>query len=178
MCTIGFVLCQVWSNCLQPQWPQHARLPCHSLSPRVCLNSCSWSQWCDLTISSFADPFYICVQTFQHQDLFLWVGSLHQVAEVLELSFRIDWFDESSQTSQFRSVDSSVLKFLYSPTLTSIHDYWKKHSFDYMDFVSKVMSLLFNKLSGLVIALLPRSKYLLISWLQSRSTVILELNKN
>ena len=43
-----------------------------------------------------------------------------------------------------------MLSFLYSPTLTSIHDYWKSHSFDYVDFVGKVMSLLFNMLSRLV----------------------------
>ena len=47
--------------------------------------------------------------------------------------------------------------------LTSIHDYWKNHSFDYMDFCLKVMSLLFNMLPRLVIAFLPRSKHLLIS---------------
>ena len=56
----------------------------------------------------------------------------------------------------------SVLSFLYGPTLTSIHGYWKNHSI-----VSKVMSLLFNMLSRLVIAFLPRSKCLLISWHQS-----------
>ena len=50
----------------------------------------------------------------------------------------------------------------------------KNRSFDYMDFAEKAMSLLFNMLSRLVIAFLPRSKYLLISWLQSRSAVILE----
>ena len=50
-------------------------------------------------------------------------------------------------------------------------------SFDYMDLVCKVMSLLFNTLSRFVIALLPRSKHLLISWLQSLSTVILEPKK-
>ena len=60
---------------------------------QVCLNSRSWSQWCDLTISSSASPFYICLQSFQHQDLFLWGSSLHQVAKVSELSFRIDWCD-------------------------------------------------------------------------------------
>ena len=68
-------------------------------------------------------------------------------------------------------------KFLHSPTLTSIHDYRKNHSFDYMDFGGKVMSLLFNMLSGFVIAFLPRSKCLLISWLQSPSGVILEPKK-
>ena len=57
------------------------------------------------------------------------------------------------------------------PTATSIQDYWKNHSFD---FVSKVMSLLFNVVSMLVIAFLLKSKHLLISCLQSPSAVILE----
>ena len=55
--------------------------------------------------------------------------------------FRMDWLDliavqetqESSSTPQFKSINSSVLSFLYSPTLTSIHDHWKNHSFDYVD---------------------------------------------
>ena len=67
-----------------------------------------------------------------------------------------------------------MLSFLYSPTLTSIHDYWKNLSLDQTDFVGKVMSLLFNMLSRLVITFLPRSKRLLISWLQSPSAAILE----
>ena len=54
------------------------------------------------------------------------------------ISFRMDWFDlfavqgilKSSPTPQFKSINSSVLRFLYSPTPTSIHNYWKKHSFD------------------------------------------------
>ena len=54
-----------------------------------------------------------------------------------------------------------------------IHDYWKHHSLSRRTFVSKVMSLLFNILSRLVIAFLPRGKRLLISWLQSPSAVIL-----
>ena len=70
-----------------------------------------------------------------------------------------------------------MLSFLCGPTLTSIHDYWKNHSFDYVDFVGKVMSLLFNMLSRFVIAFLPKSKHLLISWLQSLSAVILEPKK-
>ena len=81
---------------------------------------------------------------------------------------------ESSPTPQFKSINSSVLSFLYSPTLTSIHDYWKNQSFSKQTFVGKVMSLLFNTLSSLVITFLPRSKHLLISWLQSPSAVILE----
>ena len=70
-----------------------------------------------------------------------------------------------------------MLRFLYSPTLTSIHDYWKKHSFARWTFVGKVLSLLFNMLSRLVINFLPSSKHLLISWLQSKSAVILEPRK-
>ena len=81
---------------------------------------------------------------------------------------------EFSPTPQFKSINSLALSFLYSPTLTSIHDHWKNYSFD---FVSKVMFLLFNMLSRLVITFLPRSKRLLISWLQSPSAVILEPRK-
>ena len=64
------------------------------------------------------------------------------------------------------------ISFLYSPPLTSIHDYWKNYSFDYMDLCWQVMSLLFYILSRFVIVFLPRSKRLLISWLQSPSAVI------
>ena len=62
------------------------------------------------------------------------------------ISFRIDWFDllavhrtlkESSPTPQFESINSSALILLYGPTLTSIHEYWKNHSFDYMDLCQK-----------------------------------------
>ena len=91
----------------------------------------------------------------QHQGLFKWVSSSHHVAKVLSfsfslspsneysalISFRMDWVDggspwssrdsqESSPTTQFKSINSSVLSFLYSPTLTSIHDYRKNHSFE------------------------------------------------
>ena len=66
-----------------------------------------------------------------------------------------------------------MLSLFYCPALTSIHDYWKNHSFDlYRPLLAK--SLLFNTLSRFVIAFLPRSKRLLISWLQSPSAVILE----
>ena len=70
-----------------------------------------------------------------------------------------------------------MLRFLYSPTLTSIHDYWKTIALTKWTFVGKVISLLFNMLSRLVITFLPRSKCLLISWLQSTSAVILEPTK-
>ena len=90
----------------------------------------------------------------QHQGLFPWVGSSHQVAEVLEVQlqhqpfqwlFRVDFLydwlvwspcstrdsEESSPAPQFESINTSALTLLYCPTLTSIHDYWKNHSFDY-----------------------------------------------
>ena len=67
-----------------------------------------------------------------------------------------------------------MLSFLYSPTLTSIHDYGKTIALTRWTFVGKVMSLLFNMLSRLVITFLPRSTCLLISWLQPPSAVILE----
>ena len=70
-----------------------------------------------------------------------------------------------------------VLSFLYSPTVTFIHDYWKITALTRRTFVGKVMSLLFNILSTVVIAFLPRSKHYLISWLQSLSAVILEPEK-
>ena len=89
----------------------------------------------------------------QDQGIFKWVSSSHQVGKVLSfsfsispsneysrlISFRIDWFyllavqgdsQESSKTPQFKSINSLVLSFLYSLTLTSIHDYWKNHSLD------------------------------------------------
>ena len=59
----------------------------------------------------------------------------------------------------------------------SVHDYWKNYGFGYKTFVGKVVPLLFNTLSRFVIAFLSRSKRLLISWLQSPSTVILEPKK-
>ena len=65
-------------------------------------------------------------------------------------------------------MNSSALSPLYGPTITSVHDYWKNHSF-----VGKVMSLLFNALSRFVIAFLPRSNSLSVSWLQLPSTMIL-----
>ena len=76
------------------------------------------------------------------------------------------------------SISSLVLSLLYGPTLIYLYmTIGKKHSFDIQTFVSKVKSLIFNVLSMLVIAFLPRGKHLLISWLQSLSTVILETKR-
>ena len=128
------------------------------------------------TVRVFSNESAVCkVLELQHQS-FQWI-------------FRVEFFqawlvwspccprdsEESSPRPRFRWISSSALSFLYSPTLMSIHDHWKNHS---SDFVGKVMSLLFNMLSRLVITFLPKSKHLLISWLQSPSTVILEPPQN
>ena len=78
------------------------------------------------------------------------------------ISVRMDWLDflavqgtlKSSPAPQFESINSSALSLLYGPTLTSVHDYWKNHSFDITTFVGKVMSLLFNTLPRFVMAFL------------------------
>ena len=80
---------------------------------------------------------------------------------------------EPSPAPQFESITFGT-QLLYGPVLTSTHDYWKTTALAVQTFVSKAMSLFFNMLSRFVIAFLPRSKCLLISWLQSPSTVILE----
>ena len=99
------------------------------------------------------------------------------------ISFRMDWLDllavqgtqESSPIPQFRSINSSVLFIvqLSHPYMTT----GKTIALTRWIFVGKVMSLLFHMLSRLVITFLPRSKRLLISWLQSPSAVILEPKK-
>ena len=73
---------------------------------------------------------------------------------------------KSSPAPQFKSISSWMLSLLFGLTLTSIHDYWINHTFDYTDLCwQKRMSLLFNTLFRFVIAFLPRSKCILISWL-------------
>ena len=79
---------------------------------------------------------------------------------------------KSSPASQSESISSSALSFLYGPTLKSVNDYWKNQSFDYLDLFWQS-----DTLSRFVIAFLPKSKCLLISWLQSPSTVIPEPKK-
>ena len=81
---------------------------------------------------------------------------------------------ESSPIPQFKSINASVLRFLYIQLLHPYLTTGKTIALTRWTFVGKVMSLLFNMLSKFVIAFLPRSKCLLISWLQSPSAVILE----
>ena len=145
-----------------------------------------------------SSPFALSLS--QHQGLFQWVSSSHQVAKVLELQlqhhsfqwiFRADFLQdwvvwscsprdsqESSPTPQFKSINSSVLAFfivqLSHPYMTT----GKTKTLTKWTFVGKVMSLFFNMLSRFVIAFLPRSKCLFISWLQSPPAVILEPPQN
>ena len=84
---------------------------------------------------------------------------------------------ESSQTPHFKSINSLALNLLYSPTLTSVHDYWENHSFHYMDLCQQSDVSAFYYSVQVCQSFLQRSKCLLISWLQSTSAVILEPKK-
>ena len=140
----------VVSDSLWPYGLQHTRLPCPSPTPGAYSNSCPLSPWCHPTISSSVIPFSFYLQSFpasgsfQMNQFFPSGGQSIGVsasASVLPMNIQ-DWFplgltdlsprdsQESSPTPQFKCINSSVLSFLYSPTLTSIHDYWKNHSFD------------------------------------------------
>ena len=136
----------------------------------------------------------------QNQGLFLWVGSSHQVAKVLEfhlqhqsfqwifrVDFLLDWLvwssccprdsQDSSPAPQFESINSSVLS-LFMVQLSYLYmTIGKTIALTMWLFMGKVMPLLFNTWSRFVIAFLPRSKHLLISWLQLPCAVILEPKK-
>ena len=88
----------VVSDSLWPHEPQHTRLPCSLLSPRVCSNSCPLSWWCHLTISSSVIPFssFLASGSFPVSQFFTlyWSFSISPSNEYSEfISFRIDWFD-------------------------------------------------------------------------------------
>ena len=131
------------------------RFPCPSPTPRVYSNSCPWSRWCHSTISSSVISFSSHLRIIPSIRVFSNETILHirwpkywrfsfSVSPSSEysglISFRIDWFDllvvssgdsqDSSPIPQFKIINSSVISLLYGPSLTSIHDYWKHHSFD------------------------------------------------
>ena len=129
---------------------QHTRPPCPSPTPRVHSNSCPSSWWCHPAISSCVVPFSSYLQSFPASrsfpvsQFFVSGGqSIEASASVLPVNIQ-DWFplgllvwspsprdpQESSPTPQFKSIHSSALSFLHSPTLTSIHNHWKNHSLD------------------------------------------------
>ena len=144
--------CSVMSDSLQPHELQHSSPPCPSPTPRVHPKQCPLSRWCHPTISSYIVPFSSCLQSFpasgsfQMSQLFTSGGQNIGVwasTSVLPMNTQdrspLGWpgwislqsrglkSQESSPTPQFKSINSPVLSFLYSPSLTSIHDYWKNH---------------------------------------------------
>ena len=174
------MLYSLWTHGLQ-----HTRLPYSLHSPRFCSNSCPLSLWYHSTISSFVATFSSCPKFSLASGYFQRIGLLHQVGKVMELQlqhlsfqwifsveFILDWWawspccprdsQETSPAPQFESISSSMLSFLYGPTITSLHDFWKPNKAKQniasakQTFVSQVMSLLFNTLSSFVISFLPK----------------------
>ena len=136
-----------------------------------------------LSIRVFANVSLLCIRwskywsfsfniilSMNNQDWFLlgWTGWISLQSKGLSRVF---------SKQQFKSINSSALSHLCGLTLTSVHDYRKAKALTIQTFVHKVIFLLFNMLSRFVIAFLPRSKHLLILWLQSPSAVILEPRK-
>ena len=128
-------------------------LPVHHQLPEFTQTHVHWVSDAIQPSHALSSPSLPALNPSQHQGLFQWVSSLHQVARVLEFQLQHQSFQwtlradrlqnglvgfpcsprdsqESSPTSQFKSINSSVLSFPYSPTLTSIHDHWKNHSLD------------------------------------------------
>ena len=185
----------VVSDSLQPHGLQHTGLSCPSSSPGACSNPCPLSQWYHPTISSSVAPFISCLQffpasgSFQMSQIFASGGQstgASASASVLPMSIQ-DWFplgltglisllskEISSllQHQQFKRIKFSLLNPFFVQLSLPYITTGKTIALTIWTFVSKVMSLLFNILSRFVIAFLPRSKCLLISWLQSLSTVI------
>ena len=183
----------VMSDSLRPHESQHARPPCPSPTPGVHSDSHPLGQWCHLAISFSVVPFSSCPQSLPASESFLrmrWPKyqsfsfSIIPSKEILGLiSFRMDWLDLPEVQGTLKSLlqhHSSKASILWCSTFFTVqlsHPYMttgKTIALTRRIFVGKVMSLLFNMLSRLVITFLPRSKCLLISWLPSPSAVILE----
>ena len=184
-------------------WPhglQHTRPPCPSLPPRACSNSCPLSRGCHPTISFSVSPFSSRLSSFLASGSCQWVSSLHQVAKVLQFQlqhqsfqwiFRTDFLWDGpldllavqGTLKSFLQHHSSKVWILWHSAFFIVqlsHPYTttgKTTALTRWTFVNKVMSLLFNMLSKLVITFLPRSKRLLTSSLQSPSAVILKPQK-
>ena len=176
------------SDSLQPHGLQHTRLPCPSLSPRLAQTHVHWVNDAIQPSRPPSSPSPPAFSLSQHQGLFQWVSSSHQVAFSISISFsfsispftessglisfRIDWFDllavqgTLKSLLQYHSSKASVLQcsvffMVEHPYMTT----GETIALTRRAFVGKVTSLLFNMLSRFVIAFLPRSKCLLISWL-------------
>ena len=198
-CSFGNIsyYCSIPQLCptLRPHSIKHARLPCPSPTPRVCSNSYPLSQWHHPTISSSISPFPPAFDLSQRQSLFKWVHirwpkywsfsfSISPSSEHPGLiSFRMDWLDllgvqgTLKSLLQHHSSKASILRRSAFFIVQLSHPYMttgKTIALTSWNFVGKVAPLLFNMLSRLVISFLPRIKHLLISWLQSPPSVILE----
>ena len=191
----------VVSDYLHPHGLQHARPPCPSPTPGVYPNSCLLSRWCHPAISSSVVPFSSCLQSspgsgsFQMSQFFASGGQSMGVSastSVLPVNTQdqspLGWTGWISLVQgtlksllQHHSSKASILQRSAFFTIQLSHPYMtpgKTIVLTRQTFVGKIMSLLFNMMSRLVVTFLPRSKRLLISWLQSPSAVILELPKN
>ena len=195
------ISCSVVSDSLRSHESQHARLPCPSPTPRVHSDSRPSSWWCHPAISSSVVPFSSCPQSlpasesFPMNQLFAWGGQstgLSALASFLPKksqgwspSERTGWISLQSKRTlksllQHHSSKASILRHSAFFIVQLSHPYMttgKTVALTRWTFIGKVISLLFNMLSRLVITFLPKSKRLWISWLQSPSAVILEPRK-
>ena len=189
----------VVSDSLRPHELQHVRPPCPSQTPRVHSNSCPSSRWCHPTICHpllFLSPILPSIRVFSNESALqmrwpkYWSFSF-SISPSNEhpglISFRMDWVDllavqrTLKSLLQHHSSKASIYRCSAFFTVQLSHPYMttgKTITLTRWTFVGKVMSLLFNMLSRLVITFLPRSKRLLISWLQSPSAVIWEPPQN
>ena len=175
---------QSMSNSLQSHGLQHARLPCPSPSPGICSNSCLLSWWCHPTISSSVVPFSSCPQSFPASGSFpvsqLFVSGGHHIksfsfsispsSKYLGLiSLRIDLFDLLTVQGTLKSLlqhHSSKALVLWCSAffiVQLLHSYittGKTIALTTEIFVGKVMSLVFNTLSGFVFGFLSLSFFL------------------
>ena len=185
------------SESLWPHGLQHARILCPSPTPAACSNAHPPSQWCHPTISSSVVPFSACLQYFSASESlpmrrFFASGGRNVGASAPSkeysgiISLRMDWLDllavqgTLKSLLQHQSSKASTLQHSAFFMAQLSHPYMttgKNITLTRWTFVGKVMSLLCNMLSSLVLAFLPRSKCLLISWLQSQPAVILETKK-
>ena len=139
--------CSAVSSSSWPHELQHTRVLSPPLSLGVCSNSCPLSQWYHLTISSSVSPFSSCPQSFPASGSFpmshLFASGGQSIgastsASVLPMNIQA-WFPWglssliSLLSKGLSKISSQALSLLYGPALTSVHDYWKNHSFDYMD---------------------------------------------
>ena len=160
------------SNSLRPYGLQHSRLPCPSPSPGVCSNSHPLNRWCYPTSSS--SVVLPTIRVFSNELAFhikwpkCWSFSNSPSNEYSGLiSFRIDWFDLFAVQGTLKSLLQHHSSKAQPSLWSNSHPYMttgKTVALTVWTFVSKVASLLFKMLSKLIIAFLPRSKRLLISY--------------